>query len=218
MLSAARLHTRHLVGASRAAGVFQPRPAFGAGPVSRFATLVRSGHASPSTRACPRLTVVRGARALPQVKPCARNAGVPPPSVRSPFGVPVRAPRNSGHRRPFTPATLAAPPRRSFPLQKQWLRSAAPRSEAISGTAPFAGSVAAAPSTAAPAVDKAIGYWLGGLSGMVFSMVVLGGVTRLTRSGLSMTDWRPQVRLLRRVPRAAANAARSPRPRARCPP
>lgn len=33
-------------------------------------------------------------------------------------------------------------------------------------------------------------WWLGGCSAWVFSMVVLGGVTRLTRSGLSMTDWK----------------------------
>ena len=37
---------------------------------------------------------------------------------------------------------------------------------------------------------KAVTWWLGLSSGWVFSMVVLGGVTRLTRSGLSMTDWK----------------------------
>lgn len=35
-----------------------------------------------------------------------------------------------------------------------------------------------------------VATWLGVCSGWVFSMVVLGGVTRLTRSGLSMTDWK----------------------------
>lgn len=33
-------------------------------------------------------------------------------------------------------------------------------------------------------------WWLAGCTGWVFSMVVIGGVTRLTRSGLSMTDWK----------------------------
>lgn len=33
--------------------------------------------------------------------------------------------------------------------------------------------------------------WLGTVLAMVFGMVVLGGVTRLTGSGLSMVDWRP---------------------------
>lgn len=37
---------------------------------------------------------------------------------------------------------------------------------------------------------RQVGFWLAGCSGWVFSMVVLGGMTRLTRSGLSMTDWK----------------------------
>ncbi|CAH4036722.1 unnamed protein product [Pieris brassicae] len=37
---------------------------------------------------------------------------------------------------------------------------------------------------------KAVGYWLLGCSGMVFTAVVLGGVTRLTESGLSMVTWK----------------------------
>lgn len=37
---------------------------------------------------------------------------------------------------------------------------------------------------------KAVGLWMGGLTAWVFSMVCLGGYTRLTRSGLSMTDWK----------------------------
>jgi len=38
---------------------------------------------------------------------------------------------------------------------------------------------------------KVIAYWLFVMCAMVFIMVVLGGVTRLTHSGLSMVDWRP---------------------------
>lgn len=37
---------------------------------------------------------------------------------------------------------------------------------------------------------RALAVWLGVCSAWVFSMVVLGGITRLTRSGLSMTDWK----------------------------
>jgi hypothetical protein len=33
-------------------------------------------------------------------------------------------------------------------------------------------------------------WWLAGTAGWVYTMVVLGGITRLTRSGLSMTDWK----------------------------
>ncbi|KAK7868339.1 hypothetical protein R5R35_013640 [Gryllus longicercus] len=38
--------------------------------------------------------------------------------------------------------------------------------------------------------QKIVGYWLLGCSGMVFGAVILGGVTRLTESGLSMVTWR----------------------------
>ncbi len=39
--------------------------------------------------------------------------------------------------------------------------------------------------------DRAIAWWLILCAVTVFAMVVLGGVTRLTGSGLSMVDWRP---------------------------
>ena len=38
---------------------------------------------------------------------------------------------------------------------------------------------------------RAIIVWLALVAFLVFAMVVLGGVTRLTESGLSMTEWRP---------------------------
>ena len=39
-------------------------------------------------------------------------------------------------------------------------------------------------------MSRRVGIWLAGCSGMVAGAVVLGGVTRLTESGLSMVDWR----------------------------
>ena len=39
--------------------------------------------------------------------------------------------------------------------------------------------------------SRAVGWWLLVMCGMVLVMVVLGGITRLTNSGLSMVDWRP---------------------------
>lgn len=39
---------------------------------------------------------------------------------------------------------------------------------------------------------RRVGYWVMTTTGMVFVMVVLGGVTRLTRSGLSIVEWRPE--------------------------
>lgn len=44
--------------------------------------------------------------------------------------------------------------------------------------------------------DRAVAFWLLLCCGLVFSMVVLGGFTRLTGSGLSMVDWRPLVGVL----------------------
>ena len=41
------------------------------------------------------------------------------------------------------------------------------------------------------AQDRAVATWLLVCCGLVFVMVVLGGFTRLTGSGLSMVDWRP---------------------------
>ncbi|KAK9359183.1 cytochrome oxidase assembly protein-domain-containing protein [Lipomyces starkeyi] len=39
--------------------------------------------------------------------------------------------------------------------------------------------------------DKSVGYWLVGSAALVFGIVVLGGLTRLTESGLSITEWKP---------------------------
>ncbi|XP_073099662.1 heme A synthase COX15 isoform X2 [Elaeis guineensis] len=44
--------------------------------------------------------------------------------------------------------------------------------------------------TKGPHAQKMVGIWLFSCAAWVFSLVVLGGVTRLTRSGLSMTDWK----------------------------
>ena len=54
-----------------------------------------------------------------------------------------------------------------------------------SAAAPFSHAL-----VTSPAAQRAVGAWLFGGAAWVFSMVVLGGVTRLTRSGLSMTDWK----------------------------
>ena len=39
----------------------------------------------------------------------------------------------------------------------------------------------------------AIGFWLLGCAGLVFIMVLVGAITRLTESGLSMVEWRPLI-------------------------
>lgn len=39
--------------------------------------------------------------------------------------------------------------------------------------------------------EKSVGGWLFLAAAGVLGMIVLGGYTRLTHSGLSMTDWKP---------------------------
>jgi heme a synthase len=46
------------------------------------------------------------------------------------------------------------------------------------------------PTSARPR-SAAVAAWLWSLAGLVFLMVVLGGATRLTESGLSITEWKP---------------------------
>jgi cytochrome c oxidase assembly protein subunit 15 len=39
--------------------------------------------------------------------------------------------------------------------------------------------------------DKAVAIWLAVIGGLVAAMVIIGGITRVTGSGLSMVEWRP---------------------------
>jgi cytochrome c oxidase assembly protein subunit 15 len=58
----------------------------------------------------------------------------------------------------------------------------------VSTSAPSALSSARAPSGPRPG---AIATWLLAVATLVFLMVVVGGITRLTESGLSITEWKP---------------------------
>ncbi|XP_059176667.1 cytochrome c oxidase assembly protein COX15 homolog isoform X2 [Physella acuta] len=51
-------------------------------------------------------------------------------------------------------------------------------------------ATAVPPTAVSEKSQKIVGTWLLGCAGMCFGAVVLGGVTRLTESGLSMVDWR----------------------------
>jgi cytochrome c oxidase assembly protein subunit 15 len=52
-------------------------------------------------------------------------------------------------------------------------------------------SIAAAVGANRPASGRAVGVWLGVVAALVFAMVLVGGATRLTESGLSITEWKP---------------------------
>ena len=64
-----------------------------------------------------------------------------------------------------------------------------------------AADVALRPAAVHPAIEAgrgetAIAYWLLFCCGMIFAMVVIGGITRLTLSGLSITEWQPVTGIL----------------------
>ncbi len=42
-----------------------------------------------------------------------------------------------------------------------------------------------------PAQNRHLILWLSGVCAVIYMMIVVGGITRLTQSGLSMVDWRP---------------------------
>lgn len=45
--------------------------------------------------------------------------------------------------------------------------------------------------TPAPQTSKSVSNWLIVVALMVIAMILVGGATRLTDSGLSITEWRP---------------------------
>ncbi|RYP82153.1 hypothetical protein DL770_005650 [Monosporascus sp. CRB-9-2] len=57
----------------------------------------------------------------------------------------------------------------------------------VSASAPSQGAKRTFPKTN----PKSVGYWLIGSAVSVFGIVVFGGLTRLTESGLSITEWKP---------------------------
>lgn len=49
----------------------------------------------------------------------------------------------------------------------------------------------AATPTTSQAIPRSLPNWLFGCSALVFGIVIIGGLTRLTESGLSITEWEP---------------------------
>src|SRR5258707_11309072 len=52
-------------------------------------------------------------------------------------------------------------------------------------------SAISAPATTPVRTDRGVGLWLFLIAAMIGLMVVVGGLTRLTGSGLSITEWQP---------------------------
>ncbi|KAM7408748.1 hypothetical protein PAMA_002466 [Pampus argenteus] len=72
------------------------------------------------------------------------------------------------------------------PQLRQWLVKRSQSTITAEAGAASSSSSATVPNAA---TNRIVGRWLLGCSGLVVGAVVLGGVTRLTESGLSMVDW-----------------------------
>lgn len=72
------------------------------------------------------------------------------------------------------------------PQPRQWLVKRGQSTITVEAGASSARVAATVPNVA---TNRTVGRWLIGCSGLVVGAIVLGGVTRLTESGLSMVDW-----------------------------
>ncbi|KAH7888059.1 cytochrome oxidase assembly protein-domain-containing protein [Phlebopus sp. FC_14] len=88
----------------------------------------------------------------------------------------------------------------SSPIRTTWLPGQCysvvthKKSAVVRGHGPlfFSGNAFHAKASALPVLaPPAVGRWLLFSSALVFAVIVVGGVTRLTESGLSITEWRP---------------------------
>ncbi|KAJ5773181.1 hypothetical protein N7457_008077 [Penicillium paradoxum] len=109
---------------------------------------------------------------------CIRNQGYVAKSIRQ-FSIPSRQPSK------IQSALLNDP-------KRQFFTSSIKRSNAAPAVAETIEEGAAKAKSSFPKIsDKAVAYWLLGSAASVFGIVVFGGLTRLTESGLSITEWRP---------------------------
>ncbi|KAF2201921.1 electron transfer protein 1, mitochondrial precursor [Delitschia confertaspora ATCC 74209] len=93
-----------------------------------------------------------------------------------------------------TPVRSAVRPSRPSPPQRSVLQSVRWQSTqaAVHAETPAtAAKDTIRKSTFPETSDKSVAYWLLGSAASVFGIVIFGGLTRLTESGLSITEWRP---------------------------
>jgi len=180
--SALAAFARH---AARAAGTqasaAEARAAMRSAATASFASAAPS-FARAGTGLAPR-GIANATAAAADAVAAARRAAVP---FAASFARATCAPGlGSRGRAPGAVSTTAAPRNAVAALAKRAFTSSAAASAAAAAAAPplVAGGAFA---------ERVVGAWLVGGCAWVFSMVVLGGVTRLTRSGLSMTDWKFQ--------------------------
>ncbi|KAM0752812.1 COX15-CtaA-domain-containing protein [Meredithblackwellia eburnea MCA 4105] len=108
--------------------------------------------------------------------------------ILPPTGRPLTAPKGY-----FTSSTLLPPSRRSFFSSSATLNTIAPPFPSTASTnAAASGSASQSvppPPNELPLTRPEVAKYLAVIAGMVFAIVVVGGMTRLTESGLSITEW-----------------------------
>src|SRR5262249_26550582 len=90
------------------------------------------------------------------------------------------------------------------PAERRRAQQAGCVSDSGSRAVPAFSGAAGEASRSAP---RAVAWWLLICCALLFAMVVVGGVTRLTHSGLSITEWQPIVGALPPLDEADWNAA-----------
>lgn len=77
------------------------------------------------------------------------------------------------------------------PLQNSATIEAAGRAAIVEAAAKTGPKSEAKSSSFPQTTSKSVAYWLLGSAASVFGIVIFGGLTRLTESGLSITEWKP---------------------------
>ncbi|CAL4963857.1 unnamed protein product [Urochloa decumbens] len=154
------------------------------------AALLRRGRDQASALLMPRLPRTAPAPALPRVGPtsssCSGGGGCLLPPRPGPAGVGAFS---SASRFPSFHAFRSLAPKTLFgQCTRRMSTTAAAINSTVANGATNSGLKLLV--TKGPQAQKAVGIWLFGCAAWVFSLVMLGGITRLTRSGLSMTDWK----------------------------
>ncbi|RDL36971.1 Cytochrome c oxidase assembly protein COX15 [Venustampulla echinocandica] len=136
-------------------------------------------------RAAPRLSLPQDffvcQQCISQARPAVRHVKLPiKPSVSQ--ASPIRFSSSAAGISPNAGATLKA----ASPLGSL-SKTISEKSTELEGRAREASGNKFFPDTS----SSSVAYWLLASAGSVFGIVVFGGLTRLTESGLSITEWRP---------------------------
>jgi cytochrome c oxidase assembly protein subunit 15 len=129
-------------------------------------------------------------RALPQLRTAAprlsRRLFVCPHAPRRPIPAVSSSPSPSPVLRALRRNHSTQPLKGAATLNPATLNSAAHAAQDVASA-----TASSTASSEGPAASKSVAYWLLGSAASVFGIVVFGGLTRLTESGLSITEWKP---------------------------